>query len=104
MTKPANDVRFGISFDISYKDLVLIERIAKRAEPKRKVFTPNYEYAQLLKDLTVCHVTIYKFRLDEFLAAYESDFWHDIVGIYRHLNRTTWQLENGFVPRFAVTQ
>lgn len=37
-------------------------------------------------------------RLSEFS---EFDFAHDLLGIYRHLNRETGELENFFIPRCA---
>ena len=42
-------------------------------------------------------------RLDlDVLEAFGSrNFDHDLIGIYRHFNRETKKLENGFVPRCA---
>ena len=40
-------------------------------------------------------------KLQELLNADEFDFWHDIFGIYKNLNRQTKKLENCFVPRYA---
>lgn len=40
-------------------------------------------------------------KLQELLDADEFNFWHDILGIYKNLNRQTKKLENCFVPRYA---
>ncbi len=42
--------------------------------------------------------------LDKLEAFDDGNFAHDIIGIYRHLNRETQQLENYFTPRCAKTQ
>lgn len=40
-------------------------------------------------------------KLQELLDAEEFNFWHDILGIYKNLNRKTKKLENCFMPRYA---
>jgi hypothetical protein len=40
-------------------------------------------------------------KLQELLKADEFNFYHDITGIYKNLNRKTKKLENCFLPRFA---
>lgn len=40
-------------------------------------------------------------RLNDLLNADNFNFAHDMRGIQRHINRTTGQLENFFLPRFA---
>lgn len=43
-------------------------------------------------------------RLDEWLKANQYDFFHDFLGIQRHINREAGHPAtdfNGFVPRFA---
>lgn len=40
-------------------------------------------------------------RLRELLDADDSNFCHDIFGIYQHFNRRTKQPEDCFLPRFA---
>lgn len=79
------------------EDLHLIIKIAERAEnmglfeSNRLNFTMDLEYAN----------EKFKLKLEELLNANESDFFHDIHGIQRHINRQTKQFENCFVPRFA---
>jgi len=40
-------------------------------------------------------------KLQELLDADDFNFYHDILGIRRNLNRKTKQLENCFLPRYA---
>lgn len=39
--------------------------------------------------------------LTALLAADDSNFAHDIIGIGRHFNRATLQMEDCFLPRYA---
>lgn len=64
---------------------------------------PRYERAHYLMDLLAadgCNGNL-PLRWEALLAADEYEFVHDAGGIYQHLNRTTGQLDDGFVPRFA---
>lgn len=40
-------------------------------------------------------------RLQELLDADDLNFYHDLTGIHKNLNRKTKKLENCFVPRYA---
>ena len=72
----------------------IIRRICKRAV---KLF-PDINYMDLEMDVTAAHI---KEPLD--LAKFESfgelDFFHDIFGIRRHINRATGDLMDCFLPR-----
>lgn len=41
---------------------------------------------------------------DRLSAADDFDLLHDVLGIRRHMNRRTGQLEDCFVPRFSKPQ
>jgi len=62
--------------------------------------------AQLDKTTTIMDISAAQIdcpmRLDELLQADELNFWHDIGGISRHLDRETGQLTDCFVPRYAA--
>lgn len=57
---------------------------------------------ELLMDIEACHCNGNPLRLDELVKAEESDFIHDIMGIQRHIDRTTGQLKDFFSPRFSA--
>ena len=40
--------------------------------------------------------------VDHLISAPLGTFVHDVMGIHHHLNRTTGQLEDCFVPRCAI--
>jgi hypothetical protein len=52
-------------------------------------------------DLCAVHLNGCPLRLGELLDADDFNFWHDIAGIRRHLNRETGELVNCFLPRFS---
>lgn len=58
------------------------------------------ERLDVLMDLEYCNDDI-PLDLDVLEAFGSRDFDHDLIGIYRHFNRETKKLENGFVPRCA---
>jgi hypothetical protein len=75
-----------------------IDRIANRAV---HMFPGRREHEDIKMDLTACVLGGCELRLEELEVADDLNFAHDLVGIERHLNRQTFQLEDCFVPRFA---
>lgn len=79
----------------------IIIKIAKRAE---KFFqgrgVPKTRLA-IIMDITATHANGCPLRLEELAAADDNNFCHDIAGIHNNLNRTTGELENCFLPRYA---
>ena len=70
---------------------------------QRMGLAPRANWMQLLMDVQA--VTLHV-RIDfaAWLAADDADFAHDVGGIQNHINRDTGELEDCFVPRFAVEQ
>lgn len=62
---------------------------------------PTGEKINLRMDLTACHNHGCKLDLRKLLRAPDSDFLHDIMGIGRHINRETGEIEGFFLPRCA---
>ena len=80
-----------------------IERIARIAERGVKLFEElgvDVKRLDVMMDLEYCNDDI-PLDLDVLEAFGSRDFDHDLIGIYRHFNRETKKLENGFVPRCA---
>ena len=76
-------------------DLMLIEKIAIRATGHT-----DRNATQLMMDLAATHLDC-PLHLDRLLIADDMNFYHDILGIIRHLNRATGKLEGHFEPRSA---
>ena len=85
-------------FNPKHEDWILIEKIAARAitHPLAKL-----KKIDVLMDIEATHNNGCPLRLSDLWAADNFNFFHDIFGIRRHLNRTTKKLEDCFVPRFA---
>jgi hypothetical protein len=83
--------------------LKTIQKIADRAVHVYADHNVRVERVDVLMDISAVHFHGgTKLRLDDLLAADDSNFIHDVAGINRHLNRETYELENGFSPRFAA--
>lgn len=53
----------------------------------------------LVMDLTGVHLNSMALNLDRLFASSEIDLLYDVTGISNHLNRDSYELERGFVPR-----
>jgi Family of unknown function (DUF6874) len=81
---------------IADRAVELYERLGMFAKQSEARFA---RYAIAMEIMTV-HRRITPLRLDEMLAADDSNFAHDIGGIHRHLDGD--RLTDCFMPRFAV--
>lgn len=91
------------SFNVSKDDHFTILQIVNRVWEER----PGYMYQTKLEaimDLSAVAANGCPMHFDMLLMAPTEDFWHDILGIYRHLNRETGHLGDGFLPRYAKTE
>lgn len=82
------------------KDFETIVKICERAEV---MGISQGERITLLMDLEHVHKNV-GLKLDALLAADDANFAHDVCGIQRHINRTTGELEDFFLPRFAMPE
>lgn len=90
-----------INWNLSLEEEKLVGQIANRAIKKVRSIYPKFSKMDLIMDITATHNENDKLRLEEWLNADDSNFYHDIFGIMRHMNRETGQLENFFEPRFT---
>ena len=87
-------------------------KIMQLAEWAHDLATKNrimYMLREALMDITCVHANGCPLDLDAMLRAIgdseqETDLIHDLLGIRRHLDRTTGQLLDCFVPRFALPE
>jgi len=87
--------------DDSTEETKLIRAIATRARRLYSTHGIKINTLDCSMDLVVAHECI-PLRLQDLLAADDTDFAHDIGGITKNLNRDTFEIENCFLPRFAV--
>lgn len=90
-----------INWKCNETDLMKISAIVDRALEVGKL-DPERHKCNLLMDLQACHNNGCKLNLDAMINADDTDLIHDVFGINRHLNRDNGQLEDCFLPRFAL--
>lgn len=86
-----------IKFETTDWETRIIDRIIERA------CVAKNERMSLEMDLRACHCNGAPLELDKLLSAEALDFWHDIRGIQKHINRVTGKLGD-FEPRCALKQ
>lgn len=91
-------------FNASRYELQLITKIAKRAVALAKKYGVDYDYRDACMDLDACHSNGCPLDFQKLLDAPDSDFGHDVFGIRRHINRSTGELMDCFLPRCAMPQ
>lgn len=87
-----------INFDCTQTELDLIGCIADRFLEQYK----SVRRLDVLMDITACHCNGCPLDLEKLVGADDFSFFHDVVGIMRHLDRVSGQLNQHFLPRFAI--
>jgi hypothetical protein len=87
-----------VNFKVSKADRQLIDLILLRAV---NVITVE-DRVSLSMDITACHANGTPLRLQEWLVADDFNFAHDVVGITRHIDRSTGKMMDCFSPRFSA--
>jgi hypothetical protein len=94
-----------MNFHTTSEELNLILRIGDRGEEAYKQAGERHRAKMaLVMDVTACHANGCRLRLRDFLEADDLNFYHDLLGIRRHINRETGKLEGVFLPRFAAPE
>lgn len=90
-----------LKFRVTKAESEIIGKIADRAKIMFAQVQNPRNKIEIVMDLTVVHANQYPLKLQGLLEADDSNFSHDVGGIYRYLDRDTGQLRDCFVPRFA---
>ena len=91
-----------ISFKTTKEETQIITKIAQRANAAAKEVGLDYPVMDAHMDISACHANGCPLKLSELAEADDFNFAHDVFGIRRHINRKTGQLEDCFLPRYAV--
>lgn len=94
----------GPQFTATKFEMKVILDIAERAHALAKKFAVSYEWQTIIMDLEACHCTGCPLDLQKLLDAPDSDFGHDIFGIRRHMDRSTGELRDCFLPRCTLPE
>lgn len=85
-----------INWKSTKRDDLIISEIVKRANDA-DVNMPNLTNLQM--DITAVHLNDVYLNLNRLLNFDNFNFFHDIYGITKNINRNTGKLLNGFLPR-----
>ena len=91
-----------INWDCTREESLVIDEIIRRFQNLAPDSQAASDKVGLMMDIEACHCNGCALRLDELLQAADSDFVHDVAGIYRNLDRLTGKLQDCFLPRFAA--
>ena len=90
-----------IKWAVNKEDMELEAKIARRAVAMAKELGIQYDQMTAVMDLDACHNNGNPLQLQKLLDADDFNFGHDVFGIRQHLDRTTGQLGDCFVPRYS---
>lgn len=90
-----------LNFASTTEEYALIRQIAYRAEGFFRELDLEFNRSGLMMDLDVVHSNGCPMDFPTLLGFPDRDFIHDIAGIRQHLDRTTGELGENFVPRCA---
>lgn len=91
-----------LSFKTSAFESAVIDRITDRAVMLTKKHGITYDTQTAMMDLIACHCNGCPLDLSRLEHAPEADFAHDVLGIRRHIDRSTGELRDCFLPRTAL--
>lgn len=88
----------GLSFDATREEKDLIYAIVDRFKEGYKSIVP-FDRLSIIIDLVVTNANGNPIDFEKLLNARDEDFFHDVGGIIRYIDRTTGKLEECFSPR-----
>lgn len=100
--KTQDPALYGPQFTATKFEMKIILEIAERAHAMASKLKVGYDWQTILMDLEACHSNGCQLDLNKLLNAPDSDFGHDIFGIRRHMDRSTGQLKDCFLPRCSL--
>lgn len=90
---------FPFNWKVTDVEQALIKRIVARFVAQNSTYySDSIEHAM---DLIACHNHGCKLDFQKLLNAPDFDFFHDMYGIAKHLDRNNGQLQDFFIPRCA---
>lgn len=92
-----------LDFHIAKEDREAFNKVLDRANDMFRRHGTDIKPMTVEMDLAVTHNNC-PLDLAALAEATPFDFSHDIVGICQHINRSTGELEDGFLPRYAKQQ
>jgi hypothetical protein len=89
-----------MKWDTTKQETYLIMKIMDRAFSSRDI-VPTENRMTMMMDITACHLNGNRLDLEGLFKAKEPDFFHDVCGISRYINRKTGKMTECFSPRYS---
>ena len=90
-----------IKWATTREEMELESKIANRAIAMAKELGMDYDKMTAVMDIDACHNNGCPLNLQGLLDADDFNFAHDVFGIRAYIDRTTGELANCFLPRYA---
>lgn len=87
-----------INWNCTKEENKLISKITNRVIKKHK----SIKKMDLNMDVMAIHCNDVKLDLEKLLNADDFNFYHDIFGIMRHIDRSSGKLQDCFLPRCSI--
>lgn len=92
----------ALNWSATKEEFEIICKIADRMEDVAQAHIP-INRMDFMMDVEAVHCNGCPLDLKKWLETPKTfNFWHDVAGITRHINRKTGRLKDCFVPRFAA--
>ena len=88
-----------IKWEATKEEQETISRISKRAYA---VDPHIITVMDLVMDIEATHCNGCELKLEALEKADDGNFFHDVYGIIKNINRQTGKLENCFLPRYSA--
>lgn len=90
-----------IRFGVARVDAARVDAVVRRATTLYDRYGVQCDPRALAMDLLATHANGCALDFARLLECPDFDFTHDVGGIMRHIDRTTGELRDGFLPRCA---
>ena len=92
----------GVKFDATTREQAVVNVIADRVMAGPPAIVGKRSRLDVEMDLRATHANGCPLDFEKLLSFDDFNFWHDVAGIFRHLDRSTGQLKNFFLRRCAL--
>lgn len=91
-----------LNWHVSGDELLMVDQCVERFHRICREHKKELAIVETMMDIIICHTQNYKLNFTALLLTSDGDFANDIIGIIKHIDRSTGKLQNGFIPRNII--